>query len=214
MYLSHKGTFVAAATIFSLGLFLTVLISDNLGQPLTTGSRAQTPASTTPAANTITCQMCDIDGSGVVDAADIALIQRLLATTPGNVKAQAYLAFCTQFSNPPTPITACPAITSAPIPQPTGITVPTGPAGVTGAPLPTGINGGSPAPTGGGQSGLGDCNSAQGPGQKDGVTNALDYELLRQELSGEVQTTHCDGDGNGSVDIVDFTNYWRVGFNS
>jgi len=221
MYLSHKGTFVAAATIFSLGLFLTVLISDNLGQPLTTGSQAQTPANTsvtpvpgtTANPNIITCQMCDVDGSGIIDAADLAMVQRILVIDPTNVKAQAYLAFCTQFANPPTPVTACSTATGT-VPGPTRTLPPGGPAGTTGAPLPTGPNGGSPAPTGSGTSGLGDCNSIQGPGQKDGATNALDYELLRQELSSEVQTTHCDGDGNGSVDIVDFTNYWRVGFNS
>jgi hypothetical protein len=153
--------------------------------------------------------MCDLDGNGTIDAADIALIQRVLATAPGNAKAQVYLAFCSQFANPSTPVASCPAVTSMPIPMPT--TVPA----TTVAPSPTGANGSTPAPTGiGGTSGVGDCNSSMGPGKKDGITNLLDFELLRQELSLEVQTKYCDGDGNGSVDIVDFTDYFRKGYNN
>src|SRR3989344_2156094 len=110
MYLSHKGTFVATATIFALGLFITLLLPQNLSRPVTTGSSAQTPpASTavTPAPGTgtgtgtavtpppgggsgsttdvlITCQMCDVDGSGTIDQGDINLIQQKLALSPGN----------------------------------------------------------------------------------------------------------------------------------
>lgn len=222
MYLSHKGTFVAAATIFGLGLFLTFVITNNLGQSVQTGSNAQTP--TTPgsvlltpgasstASNTLTCAMCDMNGDGVIDAADIAIIQRVLAVNPANPKAQIYLAFCSQFANPSTPVASCPNITSMPIPTyipaPTGVVTP-------GASTPAVTGTITPAPTGsGGASGIGDCNGSGGAGVKDGITNLLDFELLRQELSAEVQTKFCDFDANGSVDIVDFTDYFRKGYNN
>ncbi len=225
MYLSHKGTFVAAATIFGLGLFLTFVITNNLGQTVQTGSNAQTP--TTPsggaavlltpgvsstASNTLTCAMCDLNGDGVIDAVDIGLIQRVLATNPANPKAQIYLAFCSQFANPSTPVASCPNVTSMPIPT----YMPVTPAATTpGATTPAVTGSTTPAPTGsGGASGLGDCNGTGGAGVKDGITNLLDFELLRQELSAEVQSKFCDFDTNGSVDIVDFTDYFRKGYNN
>lgn len=205
MYLSHKGTFALTAVIFGLGLFITFLIPQNLGQPLTTGSQAQTapnvPSNTNPgsvlvtpsssAVDVVTCQMCDLDGSGVIDQTDIGMIQRALQQNPGNQKAQMYLNVCQQYANPSTPVSSCP-----------------GAGGTTGTtPVP---------PVGGGGGGttnnaIGDCAPAGAP---DGMTNILDFERLRQELAGEASTTDCDFDNNGSVDIIDFTDYLRKGLNS
>lgn len=214
MYLSHKGTFAAAATIFGLGLFLTFVITNNLGQTVQTSSSAQTPTTpgsvlltpgaTSTASNTLTCAMCDMNGDGVIDVADLTIIRNALAANPANPKAQIYLAFCTQFVNPSTPVASCPNVTSMPIPTYIPVTP--------GATTPAAS---TPAPTGtGGASGLGDCNGSGGAGVKDGITNLLDFELLRQELSAEVQTKFCDFNTSGAVDIIDFTDYFRKGYNS
>src|SRR3989338_5207952 len=206
MYLSHKGTLVTTATIFGLGLFITVLVSQGLTNQVTTGSQAQTAPITTPVPGTLTpnaftCAMCDVDANGTVNATDIALLQGKLALNPGSVYFTAYIAFCTPFAIPPTPVSACP-VGTATTPVPTvGASTPAPTSSVTTNPSI------SPSPTGRPGASLGDCSSVQGPGIKDGVTNLLDYELLRQELTGETnpQTTFCDFNGNGGVDIIDFT---------
>jgi hypothetical protein len=58
---------------------------------------------------------------------------------------------------------------------------------------------------------MGDCSGSQ-PGIADGKVNLQDVEYFRQELNKEVSTKACDFDQSGVTDIIDFTNYLRVGY--
>ena len=107
-------------------------------------------------------------------------------------------------------------------PSPTGSKVPTGsPTGsvpVTGAVTPgPGLSttpGTTAAVTAAPTSSVpvkGDC-SGNVAGISDGKVDLFDVEQLRKELSKQITTLACDFDKNGAVDIIDFTDYLRLGF--
>lgn len=139
--------------------------------------------------------------------------------------------------NPPYPQNACCRVTNpiprAPTPtsgsvvtKPSGTNSPNVPQTTSGAPksptgpvdlspmIPTGVNGGSTpvVPTGGSTDNpIGDCASAAGPGQKDGKTDLIDYEAMRQELTNQVSTLYCDFNADKVVDVFDFNDFIRIG---
>ena len=102
-------------------------------------------------------------------------------------------------------------------------------ANTTAGPVPTTFAGASPTlpPTDTGVSGTptiipsvvvtgtpmkSDCASVAGPGVTDGRVDLIDIDQLRKELSKQVATTFCDIDKNGTVDIIDFTDFMRKDF--
>lgn len=84
--------------------------------------------------------------------------------------------------------------------QPTGgiIVQPTGANDLpTGGQLPTGV--------------IGDCSGTTA-GVPDGKVDLLDFRQLSLEFTGSVNTLQCDFDKNGTVDLIDFNDYFRKGF--
>jgi hypothetical protein len=127
---------------------------------------------------------CDSDGNGIITKSD--LIQ--YANDPNE---QARIMFCTQ---------QCPFEGNPPLTPPASTTPPTRP--VTPGVPTSGI--------------VGDCSGTT-PGVPDGSVDLKDVEQFRRELNKEAlangaPTLACDFDKNNVVDIIDFTNYMRVGF--
>ncbi len=58
---------------------------------------------------------------------------------------------------------------------------------------------------------LGDCSSSTA-GVPDGKVDLLDFRQLSIEFTGDATTLRCDFDKNGSVDLIDFNDYFRKGF--
>lgn len=76
---------------------------------------------------------------------------------------------------------------------------------------PTPPAGGTSTPVTPGAGLKGDCSGAGGVGLPDGKVDLFDVDLTRLELSKQVSTLHCDFDKNGMVDIIDVTDYLRLG---
>lgn len=105
---------------------------------------------------------------------------------------------CCSNTNPTTAPTTGPIVTATPTPASNVTVNPT----VTSVP-PVTVDPGTPV--------VGDCSGDQA-GVPDGVVDLRDFEHYRRELSGTLSTLACDFDASGSVDIIDFTNYLRLGF--
>lgn len=54
------------------------------------------------------------------------------------------------------------------------------------------------------------CKPSDGDANNDGKTTLLDFEIFRQEVSGEVQSIRSDFNCDGKVSIADFENFRRV----
>lgn len=128
-------------------------------------------------------ERCDTNKDGIITKSD-------LVQYSGNPSEQTRLRFCIQQcpfnGNPPlTPSTTQPGTTTPAVP-----------------PTSNGIQG--------------DCSGST-PGVPDGVVDLKDIEHFRRELNKEsvvngAPTLACDFDKNNAVDIIDFTNYIRVGY--